>query len=434
MNSFKMLAIDLGASSGRVMKVVYTCSKLEIKEIHRFKNFYNKINNNYYWDHQYIFAEIKKGINKDTDFHSIGVDTWGVDYVIYNGDFIDKSFCYRDNRSTKYFEKSNKEEMYFLTGTAMLSFNTVFQLMAEKNSGTFMMLPDYYTFLLTDKITNEYSNMKTTQLLNYKNNKIIKSLANDKIIFNEITKLKIFDYKDDKTKKVVQVASHDTASAFIGSPFYDEAIIISFGTWSIVGAITSSPIVSKESFKSNFSNEGSVFNDNRFVKNTMGSWIYEKILSEHDFDGDYTNLIKNIEKSQYSEIIDIDNTMFLNPENMTNAINEYIKNNNLKMYKNVYDIVKAIFNSIVKKYVEIINEIEHLTNKKYKYVNIIGGGSKNSYLVNNLKNEINKKLYVGPSEATVVGNSICQLIANEKITKKDMREIILNSNLVKEVK
>ncbi len=418
---YTMLAIDIGASSGRVMKVIYDNEKLSYEEIHRFKNFIHNIDESYFWDHEYIFNEIEKGINKAGDFNSLGIDTWGVDYVLYNDDKIKYSYSYRDNRSFKFYKQANHRELFFKTGVTSLPFNTSFQLLAEEKSGKFLMIPDYYTYLLTGKFSNEYTNMKTTQL-------DLSSLRDYNHDFQNITSLKVFDYLKDNQKKIVQVASHDTASAFIGSPYFEDAIIISFGTWSVIGAITNQPIISDEAFTNGFSNEGSIENRNRIVKNSMGSWIIEQVLSYFNFDGNYETLIQEVELLGELETFDVDNEDFINPKCMKTAIDKYLSRTDYNMYQ----YAKIIYDSMINSYVEIIVQLENVVLKKYQVINIVGGGSQNTYISKQIKKRLNKQVYIGPVESTVIGNCICQMIALNIIDKTKIKQIIFNSELVKE--
>ncbi len=421
-NFHTMLAIDIGASSGRVIKVVFNRNKLEFETVHRFNNGIIKKSGGYYWNHKNIFKEIKKGISKADEFNSLGIDTWGVDYVLHNGEEIEFGFAYRDDRSYKYYEIADKEKLFFTTGVASLPFNTIFQLQSEKRKGKFLMVPDYYLYLLTGIYTNEYTNMKTTQL-------DLNNLQKHEFNFSKITSLKVFDYLEDASKKVIQVASHDTASAFIGSPHHEDAIIISLGTWSVIGKITDQVVINNETFQNGFSNEGSIGNRNRLVKNTCGSWIVERVLKELNFDGDYEGLIEKVSEMDYIEVFDVDNKDFDNPVSMKSAIDKYLSRSDY----NIYQYAKIIYDSMIEAHVTIISQLEKILNKKHSIINIVGGGSQNSYICTKIKTLTGKKVYRGPVEATIVGNAICQLLALDLIVEADIKTILNNSKLVEEV-
>lgn len=417
-----MLAIDVGASSGRVVRVVFLNDKLTYEEVHRFSNSIIEIDNSYYWDHEVIFNEIEKGITKAGEFDSLGIDTWGVDYVLYNGEKIKYGYSYRDMRSQSFYENSDHQKLFFSTGVAALPFNTVFQLQAEKSTGHFLMVPDYYTFLLTGKFSNEYTNMKTTQL-------DLNNLEDYNYKFQEVTSLKVFDYEKDSSKKVIQVASHDTASAFIGSPYYTDAIVISLGTWAVIGAITDNVVLNDKAYSKGFSNEGSIENKNRLVKNSVGSWIIEKVLSAFNFNGDYETLIAEVEKLNFIEIIDINDKDFVNPHCMKTAIDKHLS----KTDYNMYEYAKIIYDSMISSYVEIINELEEVVESNHDAINIVGGGSQNKYIASKIKEYTGKKVFVGPVESTVIGNSVCQLIALNLVDKSKIKEILFDSEFIEEI-
>lgn len=295
------LAIDIGASSGRHILSKIKNNKIEIEEIYRFKNNVTKKNGHFYWDVDYLFNEIKKGIKETVRLNkiprTIGIDTWAVDYVLLdkNNQRLSDVYAYRDLRVDDVINEFNQVDLYHKTGIQYQKFNTVYQLKSEdknilERTQSFLMIPDYFHYLLTDKKVNEYTNMTTTQLLNYKSNEIdddiLKIIGLSKDVFQErvmpgtnIGPLsKAMQNELGLKADVIVPATHDTGSAFMAS-IEEESLILSSGTWSLLGIETKTPIVTEESLHANFTNEGGYDCRYRFLKKYYGTLDYSRSFS-----------------------------------------------------------------------------------------------------------------------------------------------------------
>ncbi|MDR3318857.1 MAG: rhamnulokinase, partial [Clostridiales bacterium] len=338
------LAIDVGASSGRHILGHIDGGKLVLDEIYRFYNGVKKQDGALVWDTEQLFGEILAGIAKCSAIgkipYSIAIDTWGVDYVLLDKD--DKpvlpAYAYRDERTAAFFDTAVPfAELYKRTGIQFQTFNTVYQLLADKAAGrldgaeSMLMLPEYFSYLLTGKKAHEYTAASTTGLLNAVTRDwdyaVIDGLGLPKKLFYEPSQpgrvLGGFTAEIRKTvgfdALVVLAASHDTASAVAAVP-RENAAFISSGTWSLLG-IETEPILTEAAMRYNYSNEGALFGKVRFLKNIMGLWLIQRIRAE---DGDrygFSELADMAEReAAFDWRIDINAPEFLAPESMTEAV------------------------------------------------------------------------------------------------------------------
>ncbi len=435
------LSIDIGASSGRHIITYIKNEKLYQEEIYRFKNEIIFDNGSYYWDIDRLFEHIINGLKscKEVEMipYSLAIDTWAVDYVLLNKDkeVIQNPYSYRDSRTIKHIDEVltnfKDGELFYKSGIQHQSFNTIFQLYSEKSEVKdeayhFLMIPDYFNFKLTNKLFNEYTNLSTTQLLNYKtlgiDKALYKLLGFKNYIFEDIVSpgkylgnfsREIID-KVGFNCKVIATTSHDTASAFLASKKSD-SIIISSGTWSLIGVVVDDAIVSSDAYKYNFTNEGGYDNTYRFLKNIMGLWIIQEVARNIDYKYSYRELSDLAYKSNYNEIFDVNDKRFLNPDNMIEEIKLYFKERKLLVPENINDISRTVFRSLAHSYQEAVNHIEKTLNKEFDYINIIGGGSQNKFLNKEIERITNKKLILGPIEATSLGNAAVQMIAAKEL-------------------
>lgn len=436
------LAIDIGASSGRHILSKIKNNKIEIEEIYRFKNNVTKKNGHFYWDVDYLFNEIKKGIKETVRLNkiprTIGIDTWAVDYVLLdkNNQRLSDVYAYRDLRVDDVINEFNQVDLYHKTGIQYQKFNTVYQLKSEdknilERTQSFLMIPDYFHYLLTDKKVNEYTNMTTTQLLNYKSNEIdddiLKIIGLSKDVFQErvmpgtnIGPLsKAMQNELGLKADVIVPATHDTGSAFMAS-IEEESLILSSGTWSLLGIETKTPIVTEESLHANFTNEGGYDCRYRFLKNIMGLWIIQEVSRE--FAGEYTfgELVQLARKSKYSHVFDVNDERFLKPQNMVDEIINYFNDRHIQPPQSIGEIAYCVYYSLAISYQKAIEEIENMTGKTYTTINVIGGGCQNILLNEMIASVTNKRVLAGPIEATALGNLVSQMISVGEI--KDLRE------------
>lgn len=413
------LAIDLGASSGRHIVGYIENGEMIYDEVYRFPNSVKYYNGHYIWDIDYILEEVKKGIRKAVSkYHkleSLSVDSWGCDYVLVRGDkTIYPCYAYRDNRTNEAINEVHKiisfKDLYKITGTQFQKFNTIYQLYADKMAGRLdekteaLMIPEYIIYRLTGRKVREYTNLGTTGLFD----------INKKVISEEITsKLGINFSKDVLTPgtyigktiaertKVVLCSTHDTASAIEGLDIENNELYISSGTWSLIGIKTNDPCTNEESLKANYSNElGPDYI--RYQKNIMGLWIVNKLSEEMGYDMD--QMIKKAKLGRYYDVFDVNDERFLSPKSMIAEILGWYKDHKIKIPRNERKLCKCVFNSLVYSYKNAVDQLESITSLKFNKVYIVGGGSKNNYLNECLREALNIETILCDIESAAYGN------------------------------
>lgn len=459
------LAVDIGASSGRHILGYIEDSKIKLEEIYRFENGIKKVDEEYCWDIKHVFNEIKNGMKKCIELNkipkSMGIDTWGVDFVLLdeNDDVLGNTVSYRDRRTEGMIDELSKviskDKLYFHTGIQFNRINTIYQLFALKRSKpellekskTFLMIPDYLNFLLTGKKVNEYTDASTSQLINSFDKtwdkEILRELGIPSEIFQEISmpKTKLGGLREELKSElgfdveVILPATHDTGSAFISSVCNDEdSVYLSSGTWSLIGVENRFPICVPQSMEYNFTNEGGIDYRFRFLKNIMGLWIIQEVKRNFNNEYSFSELVDEARKASYLEsIIDVDNDRFLNPDNMVCEIQNYCKENKLIVPESVGEIAFCAFNSLAHSYKKAVDDLEVIFEKEFKRINIFGGGCQNNLLNELVANVTGKEVLAGPIEATAIGNIVAQLLSYGEVNDlEEARNTIRNSFDIKE--
>ncbi len=452
------LAVDIGASSGRHILCHIEDDLLITEEIHRFPNGAKRDENNVLcWDVDKLFEEILAGMKKCADRgiipESVGIDTWGVDFVLVdkNGERIGKAVSYRDSRTEGVNLNISDSELYSRTGIQKQKFNTIYQLayLAKskpeqlQKADKMLMLPDYFNFLLTGNAMQEYTNATTTNLVNAQKRdwdlEIIEKLGLPKNIFLPIKSPStvVGNLKPEISEKigfdtkVVMTASHDTASAVMAIPSEraeSDVIYISSGTWSLMGIERSVPDCSEKSRAANFTNEGSYEYRFRYLKNIMGLWMIQQVRHELSDKYSFAELCAMAEQSQINTLVDCTDEAFLAPDSMMRAIAEYCGNNGLQAPVLPEDFARVIYRSLAVCYKNTAEEIERLTGKKFGTIHIIGGGSNADLLCRLTAKFTGKTVCAGPSEATAYGNLAAQLISDGRYSSlSEARSAIKNS-------
>ena len=438
------IAVDFGASNGRVIFGTIKDNKLELKEIYRFANYQVLIGNHLYWDFPYLFSEMKKGIKKASDegyyIKSIGIDTWGVDFgfIDKNGNLLSNPIAYRDGYTQRVFENTftleGKKQLYYMAGVQSMNINSLYQLLAlkeEKNpvleyADKMLFMPDLFAYYLTNEKFSEYTIASTSELLNAKqrdwNYDLIKDLSFRKDMFCCIVKpgVEKFKVKKDIIKELnlpndcvfVPIASHDTQSAvYTVKDISPTDAYLSSGTWSLLGCQVKEPILNDETYLNGFSNEGSVDNQICLLQNITGLWILQCMLKIWENNNEITDLKElNILAAQtdFDTIIDVDNDIFMAPKNMKEAIDTYCHNHSLKTPTTQGEYVRCIFLSLANRYKKGIEKMSNVLGKKIDRLTIMGGGSK-SILLNELTSKIsNIEVRKGVTEASATGNILLQ--------------------------
>ena len=427
------LAIDIGASSGRHIVGYIDNGVLKTKETYRFKNSVQLKDNHLIWDIDNLFDEVKNGIKvtlkEFNKIESMSIDTWGVDYVLLNGDKeIFPVYAYRDNRTKNVIDKVHKiisfDKLYKITGSQFQEFNSIYQLYDDlekkrlDNATDFLMIPEYLMYKLTGIKKKEYTNASTMGLLdlntlNY-SNEIIETLGFKKELFKTLYKpgTIVGDFKEEIQEevggniKVVLSPSHDTASAVEGINMEVNSPYISSGTWSLLGIKLEKGINTDTALKANYSNEyGPDYI--RLQKNIMGLWIIQGLSKQMNLD--FSIMVELAKESKYKEIFDVNDSCFLSSLDMKNEIINYFIRNKKNPPLEDKDIINTTYISLAYSYKVAIEELEKITNKKYDSLYIVGGGAKNEYLNELTEYFTKKKVIALPIEATAIGNLYSQI-------------------------
>lgn len=432
------LAIDLGATSGRHILAHEKNGELVLEEVHRFLTGMHDSPDGLVWDIPSLFNEIKIGIKKafdiTKDIISLSIDTWGVDYVLMNGDKeILPYYAYRNKRLDEAYKNVHKiipfEDLYYSSGIQFVMFNTIYQLHSDllqgrlKNATDYLMIPEYFIYKLTGKKIHEYTIQSTTGLLDAKtkqyNYKIINKLGLPNNIFGNIISSgsyvgKLLPEIADEVGgnlNVLTCATHDTGSAFEAVECDDDSVIISSGTWSILGVKSQTPITNEEALKSNFTNEGGV-GYIRLCKNIMGMWIVNEISRQKSIN--LVEICQKLDNVSYNHIFNVNDNSLVAPSNMEEAIVRLLGSDKPR---NDEELFASCYHSLAYSYNLEINNLEKITNKKYKKIYIVGGGAKNKYLNKLVEQYTKKEVIALPIEATSIGNiKLQQLEARKKAT------------------
>lgn len=458
------LAIDLGATSGRAILGTIKNDRLELKEVNRFPNPIIDINGFLYWDLFHLYSEILKSLqnvkNQNIEIQSIGIDTWGVDFVSFgkDGEPLRMPYCYRDTHTfdapEKFFEKVlPKKETYLKTGIQIMNFNSLFQLFTQKEADKstysvtdkFLFMPDALSYLLTGNMVTEYTIASTSQMLNPFTRSFDKSLLKvldlseenfAPIVFPGTTIGKLSESVQKQTDighiPVIAVAGHDTASAVLATPAENENFAyLSSGTWSLMGIESKEPVVTEETYELNFTNEGGVDGTIRLLKNICGMWLIERCRSEWQKEKpiSYEELVNEAEKAEpFKCFINPDATCFANPESMIDSIQNYCKETGQFVPTTVGEIARCIYESLAFRYKQVLGNLQKLASFPIEKLHIIGGGSQNNLLNKYTADAIAMPVIAGPSEATAMGNILMQAKAAGLVSDiHSVRKIVRNS-------
>ncbi len=455
MKDLKMLAIDLGASSGRGIVGSYDGKTLSLRENHRFSNDPVMVNGRFRWDILRIFHEIKQSIREvglsGEQIVGMGIDTWGVDYGLIDGkgELLSNPMHYRDTRTAgiaKALEdKLSAKELYDITGIQTIDFNTVYQLAADLRDNPeqlgaarrMLFIPDLLNYFLTGVMANEYTVASTGALLNAATRaaspEIFEKLGLPALLGDLVEPGNCLGTLSGAVSeelggvnfKVFNVASHDTASAVIAVPAQsDDFVYISSGTWSLMGTELNAPLISEESRKWNFANEGGAMGTIRFLKNIMGLWTVQESRRQWKREGkDYSfadlQTFAEAEKPLVS-FINPDHPMFATPGNMPERICRFCRETGQHVPENVGQIVRVIMESLALRYRYVMEGIAALRQKPVKAIHIVGGGTKDTFLCALAANACGVPVIAGPVEATAIGNLCMQYIAAGEL--KDLGE------------
>lgn len=464
MNNTNMnfFAVDLGATSGRTILGSIVNGKLEQRELTRFPNNIIQTGGHFFWDIFALYNEIIRGLkvvaSEGIEIQSIGIDTWGVDFVMIgkDGSILRNPYCYRDphtdNAMEEYFKLIPKEKVYEKTGIQFMQFNSLFQLATlKKNNDSalavaekILFVPDALMYMLTGEEVCEYTILSTSQMLDPRTKKIdtelIDVLGLKESQFgryvNPSDKVGVLTPEVQKMTglgavPVVAVAGHDTGAAVAAVPAANERFAyLSCGTWSLLGIETKDAIITDKSFEYNFTNEGGIEGTTRFLKNICGMWLLERCRKEWtDAPADVNQINKDaMEVPAFQSFIFPDAPDFANPASMVEAIKAYCERTGQHVPQNYKEMARCIFDSLAMRYRQVLGYLNDMASFPIEKLHVIGGGTRNEYLMQMAANATGLEVITGPTEGTAIGNIMLQAKAAGLVNDMfEMRRIIADS-------
>lgn len=457
-------AVDLGATSGRTILGRITSEGVKIEEINRFPNNLIRANGHYYWDILALYHNIIEGLkivaSRGAEITSIGIDTWGVDFVLTgkDGNFLRQPFAYRDTHTDgapdEYFKRVDRKEIYAKTGIQIINFNSLFQLDTMRRNGDsaldiadkILFIPDALIYMLTGEKVCEYTIASTAQIVNAHTRKLDADiLATVGLTIDHFGREvepgetvgtltpEVQEITGLGAVPVVAVAGHDTGSAVAAVPAaVKDFAYLSSGTWSLMGVETEAPVINEHTEALNFTNEGGVAGTIRLLKNICGMWLLERCRLNWG-ETSYPQLIAEAEAAEpFRSLIFPDDPCFSNPADMEKAIKNYCAKTNQPIPETRGQIVRCIFESLALRYRQVFDNLCKLAGHELKVLHVIGGGSRNDMLNQLTANAIDRTVVAGPSEATAIGNIMVQAIAaGEAASVADIRRSLSEASDLK---
>ncbi len=437
------LAIDIGASGGRHIVGYLQDGKICTQEVYRFENGMTEKDGHLVWDIDGLFGQVVAGMKACAEQGytpvSMGIDTWGVDFVLLDeqGIRLGDAVAYRDSRTEGMDvimeEKLPFSQHYALTGIAKQPYNTVYQMMAvlkehpeyRELAKDFLLVPEYLSYRLCGKKAHEFTESSTTGMLDIHTRTWSKDvLAAAELpeswfaapivqpgmvlgaLLPEIAAQVGFD------TKVVLPATHDTGSAYMAVPARDEhAVFLSSGTWSLLGVELTTPVVGEESRISGFTNEGGWDGTTRHLRNIMGMWMLQSIRRDMGKTHSYAEMAEMAAKSTYAHYVDVTDNRFLAPENMIDEVTAALREQNAPAPDDISDLLRAVTLGLAVCYRDSIRDMARQTNQNFTSINIVGGGCQNKTLDQLTADVTGLPVFAGPTEGTALGNLGAQMIA-----------------------
>ncbi len=478
-------AVDLGATSGRTILGTLCDGRLEQEELTRFPNNLIETGGHFYWDIYALYFEMIKGLQvvgkRGIDITSIGIDTWGVDFVFIGDDnaLLRNPMAYRDPHTFAAIDDYlanvlDRKTVYDITGIQFMNFNSLFQLHAMRKADNsalrhakkILFMPDALSWMLTGEAVCEYTIASTSQMLDPRtgdlSEKLIESVGLSRAHFGRMvqpgTKIGVLTEEVQKMTglgpvPVIAVAGHDTASAVAAVPAKDERFAyLSSGTWSLMGIETKEAVINERSYELNFTNEGGIEGTTRFLKNICGMWLYERCRKEWIARGERLEVRGEsmplsevshpelqgsaMQVEAFRSIINPDDAVFANPPSMIEAIQGYCRQTGQTVPETPAEVCRCIFDSLALRYRQVFNWLKemnsphtsHHSHLDLNVLHIIGGGSLNKYLNQFTADALGVEVLAGPQECTAIGNIMLQAKASGLV--KDvwqMRRIIADS-------
>ena len=460
------LAIDIGASSGRHILGWLENGKIRLEELYRFENKLVKKNGHLCWDLEHLFQEVVAGLKKCRELEripaSIGIDTWGVDFVLLDkaGKVLGDTVAYRDSRTKGMDAELGKvieeKDLYARNGIQKQLFNSIYQLLAIKQehpeyleqAENFLMIPEFLNYRLTGVAMNEYTNATTGQLVNAKTQdwdfELLEKAGIPTKIFGKLNmpKTVVGEFSEEISQEVgykaevVLPTTHDTGSAVMAVPTSsDSAIYLSSGTWSLMGIERLIPDCTEKRRAYNFTNEGGYHHRYRFLKNIMGMWMMQSLRKEFRHKYTFEELYQLAYIARYfTSVVNVNDERFLAPDSMTEAVRSYCRDHGQEVPETEGELLYCVYMSLARCYAQTVAEIEEVTGKTYDTIHVVGGGCQDRFLNALIATETGKRVFAGPIEATAVGNLMAQMLKDGVFADLDeARKVVAKSFDVKEV-
>ena len=450
-------AVDLGATSGRTILASFDGTKVQMQEVTRFANPMIPLGGHLYWDIAGLYNKILDGLRtvaeQGISIDSIGIDTWGCDFAFFgsDGQLLGMPHCYRDQHTCgaqeEFFKKMPASEVYKRTGIQFMDFNSLFQLDTIRRNGgqalehadKILFIPDALIYMLTGKAICEYTVASTSQMLNPftgdLDEDILKALGISREKFGTMTQpgtvagtltAQVQEATGLGAVPVIAVAGHDTGSAVAAVPASEkEYAYLSCGTWSLMGIESADAIITEDSFRENFTNEGGIEGTTRFLKNICGLWLFEQSRKDFkDAPKSVGELVALCEQSSCESLINPDAPCFAAPASMTKAISEYCISTGQAAPESPADYCRCIFRSLAFRYRQVVEILQSMCDFPIRKLHVIGGGLQNRYLMQYAANALNMPVICGPIEGTALGNILMQLKASGAVSSlEQMRKI-----------
>lgn len=461
------LAIDLGAGSGRVIAGVNEGGRLRLEVVHRFPNPAIEVDGGLQWGLDDLWKEIRAGLRQAAErfgsgrIASIGVDTWGVDYVLLDGNHerLAPATHYRDPRTgnamEEVFAKVPKEEVFRRTGIQFMALNTLYQLHAERRdrpelldrAARFLLIPDYLNLLLSGEAVGERTNASTTQLLNPGGDwdpflfeaigvdpAIAPPLVDPGTVIGTLLPAVAGETGLDPATKVIAVGSHDTASAVAAVPAEPGSrfAYLSSGSWSLLGAELDGPVVDDGVLAANFTNEGGVCGTIRFLKNINGLYLIQecrRIWAEQGNEYSFAGMAEmSAAAAAHSAFIDPDHADFTGRGDTPAAVREFCARTGQAVPEDPGGVLRVISDSLALKYRLVFETLGRLVKREFDLLHVIGGGGQNEALDQAIANSLGVPVVVGPYEATAYGNVLMQMLATGALASLDQGRALLRES------
>ncbi|MCB0232016.1 MAG: rhamnulokinase [Anaerolineae bacterium] len=452
-HSANFLAIDLGASNGRVVLGCWDGQRFALHELHRFANGPVNVLGSLHWDPLRLWTEIKIGLVRYGQRYSqplagIGLDTWGVDFALLDkaGQMLGNPFHYRDARTDGMmelaFQRAGRAAIFRETGIQFMQINTLYQLLSMVEARdpqlhaaeTLLMTPDLFNYWLTGRKVAEYTIASTSQMLDARRRTwaddllqtlgiptgILPPVVNAGTVLGGLRDDVASEIGAPGAPQVIAIGSHDTASAVAAIPdLGPESVYISSGTWSLIGVETAEPVLSERALALNFTNEGGVAGDIRLLKNSTGLWLLQECRRQwqregHDYSWDELLRLAG-EATPFRSLVDPDHRDFLNPPDMPAAIRSYCRRSGQPEPDSAGATARCCMESMALASRAVIDSLETLLERRLEVIRIVGGGSQNGMLVQFTADACQRPVVAGPVEATALGNVMVQAIATGHI-------------------